>query len=562
MNGKHVSVPGSRRTAKGDAKRVRDLGPRSRVEVTVDLRHPELPEPRAGQSALSLDELASRYGAARHDADEVAKILRQYGLTTTEVSLATHSMRVAGTAAAMERAFRPHLGIYESASEGVFRGREDDYAVPASLAGIITGIHGFDQRRVGKRAAATKAGSALEPFGPADVERRYNFPKGDGSGQQIAIAEFGGGFSADDLAAYCGRFRRATPPVTVVPVGLDPLTPEQIAALPDAAARQLQSGYAVEVNLDVQIAAGLCPGAEIFMYFAPLTQNGWINLLDRVIGGRPARPVVLSISWGHPEDSPDWTPAARNAIDERLKSAALLGITVCVAAGDDGSGDGVPDGAAHVSFPSSSPYALSVGGTMLLKRAGAVVEETWNESPGQRPQGGATGGGTSAVFPRPAWQSAVGIRSINDGSTNGRAMPDVSALAGPPAYEVVIDGKSETKGGTSASTPLWAALIARMNALLPPGKQHRFLTPLLYSNAAGKALGSEGCRDIVNGNNTSKPSPNRGYVAAEGYDAVTGWGVPDGAALLEQLSTWGAPSRTRKPPSKRATASPRSSSAR
>jgi kumamolisin len=249
------------------------------------------------------------------------------------------------------------------------------------------------------------------------------------------------------------------------------------------------------------------------------------------------KPVTLSVSWGLAEDDSGWSSAALNAINERLNAAAALGITVCVAAGDDGSGDQENDSRAHVDFPSSSPFVLSVGGTMMTGTQDAPNEQVWWESPGRRTSsgGGATGGGVSVVFPRPQWQN-VKITSLNKGSIDGRVVPDVAALAGAPFYDVIVLGGDAPNGGTSASTPVWAALVARVDALLPADKQQRFLTPLLYANGAnGKPLGSSACSDITVGNNTSSPDPGVGYKAGKGYDAVAGWGTPIGTALLEGL---------------------------
>ena len=128
-------------------------------------------------------------------------------------------------------------------------------------------------------------------------------------------------------------------------------------------------------------------------------------------------------------------------------------------AGDDGSADEETDGRAHIDFPASSPHALAVGGTMLS----GATDVVWWESPGERTGsgGGATGGGVSVVFPRPSWQD-VQITSINAGSIDGRVIPDIAALAGPPLYDLIFAGQDQPNGGTSASTPLWAALIALM----------------------------------------------------------------------------------------------------
>jgi kumamolisin len=536
MKQKLVSLPGSRRAAKSGAKRIGDVDPRSSIEVTLDLRGPALPDAsNLPRSALSYNELTKEFGASATDAQKVAKVLKGYGLKIKEISLGTRSMRVSGTATAMEKAFKPNLGIYMSRQQGEFRGREGGLAVPQELKGIIRGVNGFDQRRVAHRKTNNHAGShTLAPLAPSDLLQRYNFPSGDGAGQTIGIAEFGGGYFADDLKAYCQKHGSPVPSVKVVSVNLKPLTLKQIENLPPADQND-ELGAASEVMMDVQIIAGLCPKAKIVMYFATFDQKGWIDLLDKVI---KSKPVSLSVSWGAPEDSPDWSQNARDAINQRLNMAALVGITCCISSGDDGSGDELADGKGHVDFPGSSPFVLSVGGTMLSGQAPNIVEQVWWQSPGRRignGHSGAGGGGVSVCFQRPTWQS-VSVKSINSGNFDGRVVPDVAALAGPPLYDLTFLGGDSPNGGTSASAPLWAALIARINALLPANKQQRFLTPLLYQpNSNGKTVGESGCQDIVQGQNASHPQPGVGYKAAKGYDPVTGWGVPDGTALLAAL---------------------------
>jgi kumamolisin len=166
------------------------------------------------------------------------------------------------------------------------------------------------------------------------------------------------------------------------------------------------------------------------------------------------------------------------------------------------------------------------------------AEVVWWESPGRRTTkgGGATGGGVSALFARPAWQTAK-VPSLNGGRFDGRVVPDVAALSGDPLYDLVMLGRSAPNGGTSAAAPLWASLIARMNAKLPPAKQGRFVAPLLYKSTAGVGtVGAGGCTDITHGDNESRPQPAKGYSAGPGYDAVSGWGVPNGKALLSLLN--------------------------
>ncbi len=207
---------------------------------------------------------------------------------------------------------------------------------------------------------------------------------------------------------------------------------------------------------------------------------------------------------------------------------------MCVAAGDGGAGDGADDGQEHVDFPASSPWVLAVGGTML---SGPAEEEvTWWQAPGERSGGGgATGGGVSVIFPRPSWQT-VQVASLRPGSIDGRVIPDVAALAGPPYYDLIFQGKDSPNGGTSAAAPLWASMLARVSAGQHAASGPRFLTPLLYGAAAGGGtLGSQACSDITSGNNSSPGVPG-GYVAGTGYDAVSGWGTPVGVQLQRLLA--------------------------
>src|SRR5262249_421646 len=141
-------------------------------------------------------------------------------------------------------------------------------------------------------------------------------------------------------------------------------------------------------------------------------------------------PGVVSISWGFAEDADIWTASAMKQVNQSLLEAAHLGITVCVASGDDGSSDAISDGHAHVDFPGSSPYVLSVGGTTIPSKTGNHPDIVWKEGDGLRSDnGGSTGGGVSAEFAKPTWQSGIDIPSVNPGSIVGRIVPDVAANA-------------------------------------------------------------------------------------------------------------------------------------
>ena len=533
----HVVLPGSRRAKDPEAKKVGKLDPRQRIDVTIDLAGPPLPkaDEYVGEK-LTPAELAQKFGASKADADKVAKSLKKFGLKVEEVLLASRSMRVSGTIAQMEKAFKPGLEMMHSVRQGDYRGRTGTLQIPAELKGIIKSVLGLDERQMARRKATRAAGGSGSQgsLGPDDLEKLYNFPTGDCANQKIAIAELGGGYFAEDVTAFCHKYSRPTPNIQAVAVDAPAYTLDQILALPKTQ-KKLQLDYSGEVMMDVEIVAALCAKAEITVYFSTFDQQGWVDLLDKVIA---AVPVVLSVSWGLAEDYEGWSPSARTAVDNRLNAVRLLGITACLSSGDDGSGDEMTDGRAHVDFPGSSSNTLCVGGTMLQSSGSSVKEVTWWESPGWRTNngGGSTGGGVSIFFPRPAWQN-VKVKSLNAKSIDGRVVPDIAALAGNPFYDLIFRGKPSPAGGTSASTPLWASLIARVNGLLPPAKQQRFLTPLLYRNGPGdRTVGQSVTRDVTVGDNPSNPQPGKGYKAGPGYDAVTGWGVPDGERLLTTLA--------------------------
>lgn len=452
-------------------------------------------------------------------------------------------MQVTGPARAISEAFSVEFGVYRTGKEGHFlnrpeeyRGHEGEVKIPPELAGVVTGVFGLDLRRVAHRRSPTTVpdkATLTAALSPHDLENRYLFPDNDATGQTVAIAEFGGGYFPDDVAAFCQRhgLSDATASISTFAVGLPVLTPQQIQGLPSPQ-RDEELGASVEVMMDIEIAAGLARGAKISVYFAPFTQKGWVDLLNQVIIDRP---VSLSVSWGSREDDPaSFSTMALRAIDERLAAAATLGITVCVSSGDDGSGDNGEDNQTHVDFPAASAFVLGVGGTMLENGQ----ELAWRDPPGTRfapdgsqTGGGASGGGISVKFHRPAWQNVHVNRADNGPAFDGRVVPDVAALAGRPFYSLVFQGQDSPNGGTSASAPLWASLIARVTAANGPDSRHRFLAPLLYGHA-------NACQDVLQGDNTSDPNPGVGYRAEAGYDAVTGLGTPIGTnivALLQAL---------------------------
>jgi kumamolisin len=503
-----IDVPGSTREPFAGALARGDASPDESVSVTIVVR-PRATPPPAGDAAvvISREEFAQRYGADPDDVAAVEQFARDAGLTVVETSAARRSVRVSGTVRAMNAAFGTRL-YHAEANGSLMRVRTGSLSVPSAMGGIIVGVHGLDTRPQARshfrRLAAPRAKAAS--FTPPQLATLYGFPAAaDGAGQTIALIELGGGYKTSDLTTYFSGLGIAPP--TVVAVGVDggANTP---AGNPDSA-----DG---EVLLDIEVAGALAPAATIVVYFAPNTDAGFLDAITTAIHDTTHAPTIVSISWGSAEST--YTQQSLTNYDAALAEAATLGVTVTVAAGDDGSTDGETDGAQHVDFPASSPHVLACGGTTLIAAGTTIASETvWNDGA----SGGATGGGISDVFALPAWQANAKVPpSANAGAHVGRGLPDVCADADPQSgYDVVVDGESTVFGGTSAVAPLWAGLIARLNQLR--GKPLGFINPTLYANPSA-------LRDITSGNNGA-------YSAHAGWDACTGLGSPNGEALQTAL---------------------------
>ena len=424
----------------------------------------------------------------------VRQTLTSLGLAVTEVHPATRRVKVAGPLGQLASAFGATLQQVSSPGPGgqmvTHRYREGPLYVPAALDGIVLAVLGLDTRPQARAHFRPRAAAAPgQTYPPNQVADIYQFPAGTtGAGQTIAVIELGGGFSTSDLDTYFGGLGIPVPSITAVGVdgganapGSDP------------------TGADVEVALDVDVIGAAAPGAAQVVYFAPNSDQGFVDAISAAASATPA-PVAISISWGQSEDS--WTTQGRTAMDAAMADAAALGITVCVASGDNGSGDAVSDGQAHVDFPASSPHALGCGGTKLLAdpATGAISSEVvWNETAASE---GAGGGGISDVFALPSWQANAGVPARSgqrSSGSSGRGVPDVAGNADPTTgYQIYSGGRAQVVGGTSAVAPLWAALVSR----LAEGTGQRFglIQTALY---AGVTPGTEvpGCRDITSGNN-------------------------------------------------------------
>jgi kumamolisin len=545
---KLVPISGSKKEPLPGARIIAPAAADERLEVTVRLRpRSKLPDAeemlKAGARVQQLahDEYEDRYGANPSDLQRIRKFADEHDLSVVQESPARRAVVLSGTVANLSEAFGVDLHIYEHPG-GTYRGRVGAVKVPEDLASVVEGVFGLDNRpvahphfRMHRDFLPHTAGA--HPFNPNEVAKLYNFPAGtDGSGQCIGIIELGGGYRPQDLQAYFQNLGIAVP--SVIPVSVD-------------GAHNSPSGNPGgddgEVVLDIEVAGAVAPGAKIVVYFAPndRTAKGFLDAVSTAVHDQVNNPTVISISWGGPEQIPN--DSFQTQFNQTLQAAALLGITVCVAAGDNGAADVGPlgwDGEPHCDFPSSSPFALSCGGTRLISAQGAIkAESVWNQhfadtSPAAGPNGsfGSGGGGVSGAFPLPNYQSNAGVPPNPAGST-GRGVPDVTGAGDPDTgYNVLVDGQSFPIGGTSAVAPLWAALAARINQKL--GARVGFINPQIYALSASGAF-----HDVTVGDNrvSYQGSSNVGYDAGPGWDACSGLGSPDGTKLASVLTPPTAP---------------------
>ena len=515
-----MTLQGSERGAPKGARAVRPAAATERLEVTVVLRPQEMTQWQERVSRLergerpqhlSREAFARVHGASDADLNRLGVFAAAHGLTLVARDAARCSAVLSGTVAQMNQAFGVELWDFEHPA-GTYRGIQGPVQLDPELQDIVVAVLGLDNRPQARphfriRTGRPRRSRAVPPraasFTAVQLATLYGFPAGTGAGQCIALIELGGGYQPADLRAYFDALSLAVP--TVVPVSVD-----HAGNAPTGHPNSADG----EVALDIEVAGAIAPAATLAVYFAPNTDAGFYDAVTAAVHDTVHRPSVISISWGGPE--PSWSAQALRAMDQAFQAAAAVGVTICVAAGDNGASDGAAGGVYEVDFPASSPHALACGGTRLTATASAIASETaWNDG---TPAAGATGGGVSAVFALPAWQQ--GLHTTDPQGARQplarRGVPDVAADADPRSgYQVVVDGISTVFGGTSAVAPLWAGLIARINAA--GGPSAGLLTPLLYGHP--KAL-----RDITRGN-------NGGYRASVGWDACTGLGSPVGTRI-------------------------------
>lgn len=372
------------------------------------------------------------------------------------------------------------------------------------LAAIVTSVTGLDNYRR-TRSYAVRPGGLT----PADVIAFYNLKplrdSGlDGTGQTIVLPEIDDLPNLNDLNKFATKF--GLPAFDqVVTIKRDPSwgTPMKPQG---------------ETVLDLEIIHEIAPNAKIVIYLSAADFAHGDRAFDQMVTDHLGS--IISESLGACEvDVPQGHRDSYANIEDR---AVALGMSHFVATGDSGAYTCGQDTAPAGSFPSTLPTVTAVGGTSVFESQQGVYfkEAAWGSPVDQS----GTGGGASQFYALPDYQHSV----VQANGHGNRQVPDVAANADPnTGFNIIFQGQEGMAGGTSASTPLWAATVALINQDLKRKgmREVGFANPAIYWMGDNQSkLTPRPFHDVTAGNNLA-------YDAGPGWDFATGWGSMDGAAL-------------------------------
>lgn len=490
---------------------------------------------------LTPDQFGDRFGASAADMARVTQWLTAEGLAVHDLAQGRQWITFSGTAESVGRAFRTELHRYEVGGKIHFAPSSDP-TVPAAIARVVSGLSGLDdfefesQIHSPTRIGPVPTSGGLSPdyltsgnrLSPGDFAIVYNvkplYDAGfDGTGQSIAVI----GRSAINIADM-RKFRSM--------FGLPANDPKLLLFGPDPG----KTTSELEAALDLEWAGGVAKNATINYVYAASVNTAVLYAVDQNVA------PVMTWSFGSCEYiASQWLRAV-------AQQANAQGITWMASSGDQAAGTCdafyglIPQGSLGptVSFPASVPEITAVGGTQFAEGTGRywatvndpngvtvasyIPERAWNtETDGSNAPGG-TGGGPSALYTKPYWQTGPGVP--NDGV---RDVPDValSASGAHDQYEIVYENALYAVGGTSASSPSFAGIVAILNQYTKsPGQGN--INPTLYQLAVNSP---EAFHDIVAGDNTYPCAQGTsgcvngyyGFAAGPGYDMATGLGSVD-----------------------------------
>lgn len=483
-----------------------EIGLRMRnfAELEARLAHSEI---------IPVAEMQARYYPLAADRDRVAQWLRDEGIEVTRADDSNLGIFARGRASEVARVLQTTLARVTSDSRE-YTAAIAAPALPEDLAPAVLGVHGLQPYQQLRPQIVLRPQSLVDsqpPYLPSQIATAYNAPALTGAGQTVAILAYCYP-AANDLANFWSAVGSSASAVNIDQVNVGDGPP---ASVPD--------GYPQEVTMDVEWASALAPGARIRIYGLSRDSGSGEELaLQQILADLPSQPGLhqLSISYGIGEStySGDYLKMAAQTVAALTAS----GVTVFASSGDYGAYPTSKSNIKEVNIPAGLPDVTGVGGTSLhLTTINHIASELAWGNPFNA-SFGSSGGGASAVFSRPSWQTGPGV---DDGST--RLVPDVAVVGDPyTGGYVYYSGNPTQYGGTSLSAPVWSAWCALLNqARATAGKPPLgALNPRVYPLAGTPAF-----HDMLGGGNAI-------YAAAPGYDMITGVGTPDLAALAAALT--------------------------
>ncbi|MFT5524552.1 MAG: kumamolisin [Pirellulaceae bacterium] len=453
----------------------------------------------------------------------IEKFAADNGLTIVEIDEITGMVHLESTVDQANEAFGVELENRHD-KRGDYRGHTGPLQLPASLQGIVETVSGLDDRHYVPRIRPEddpllhlpEIPDSIQTYFPTEIAEFYNFPKDlDGAGQTIGIFSIGGQFRHSDMVEFFKLQGLNVPDIEIVQVGRARPRTSSAATIDD-----------IELTLDIQVAGSIAPKAKIVVYqIDPSNPKPFLTGIKTAMFDPRRHPSVISISYGAAEGMYRGTELI--AAERAFAAATRAGVTICAAAGDAGSATRdydqfPPPPSTHVNYPACCPSVLACGGLTLHTKDGVVErEEVWNNLNQCRVAGS---GGISTIFARPSYQKNFDI-PVNPSRPDfdGRGLPDISANAAvSTGYKTMFHGQMIPNGGTSASTPLIAGLIALLNQGLQRRSGH--INPLLY-----RLAGTDAFQEITEGYNGA-------YQATKGWNPCSGLGRPHGLNLINALA--------------------------
>jgi subtilase family serine protease len=476
---------------------------------------------------LTVEEFTARFGPSQQDYDSVIGFAKANGLTVVGTSRNRMNLDVKGTVANIEKALHLTMGLYQHDTEDRTFFAPDREPMPDMSVQLwhVSGLDNYstpkpmvtrrDANAPGVVSNATTGSCPGQSFCGSDMRVAYYGSTAlTGTGQSLGLFEFIGTDLADLTTYYANAGQVNNVPVTLKSVDTQSTSCVFSGGCDDT-----------EQTLDMTQALSMAPGmSSLVMYIGTGGLSGQTlddpGILNGMATASPLN-AQLSCSWL-------WKPTDNTTDDVYFQEFAAQGQNFFVAAGDAGKWTST-----GFHWPADDPYVVSVGGTDLTTTGAGGA---WSTETGWSDTGGGIGPDNFAI---PSWQvtAAAGCSKCSQTFRNG---PDVSANANFTFY-VCADQEACTEnlyGGTSFAAPMWAGYLALANEqylLNGATKTLGFINPALYTIGLGSSYDAD-FHDITSGGNTDG--------STVGYDLSTGWGSPNGGALIAALAGATSPNFT------------------